>query len=161
MEIRIAKLADIDRINELFWELDTQSISEQPEHFQRGERAFNYYSDLINNESSDFLLGIVDNIIIGFSLLIQKEVKGLNLLVPCKYTYIQDFIITADFRNNGYGTKLVQASHLWAQEHNSEFLRLSVMPKNELAIRFYKRNGFVAQMITMECHISNLTCVKP
>ena len=47
-------------INELFWELDSQSIQKQPAHFQRGERSLDDLSDLINRENSDFLLGVVE-----------------------------------------------------------------------------------------------------
>jgi ribosomal protein S18 acetylase RimI-like enzyme len=153
MDVRCATISDIDRIKELFWELDTDGIERQPEHFQRGERSFEYLSNLINDHKSDFLLAIIDNKIIGFSLLFEKEVKGLSLLVPCKYTYIQDFIITKAYRNHGYGSKLLKISKKWAKDHDSEYLRLSVIPKNTAGIRFYKRNGMDEQMITMECPI--------
>ena len=153
MEVRCATISDIDRIKELFWELDTDAIETQPEHFQRGERAFQYFIDIINDYKSDFLLGIIGNDIIGFSLIFEKEVKGLSLLVPCKYAYVQDFIITKAYRNRGLGTKLLEASKQWAKEHDSEYLRLSVIPKNVDGIRFYRRNGMAEQMITMECPI--------
>lgn len=155
MDVRSATISDIGRINELFWELDTDAIETQPEHFQRGERTFEYLSNIINDYKSDFLLATIDNCIIGFSLLFEKEVKGLSLLVPCKYTYVQDFIITQAYRNYGYGTKLFEASKQWAKELDSQYLRLSVIPKNNDGIRFYKRNGMTEQMITMECPIYN------
>lgn len=155
MDIRCAIISDIDRIKELFWELDTDAIVTQPEHFQRGERTFEYLSDIINDSKSDFLLAIINNEIIGFSLLFEKVVKGLSLLVPCKYAYVQDFIITKGYRNNGYGTKLLEASKQWAKVHDSEYLRLSVIPKNFDGIRFYKKNGMAEQMITMECPLHN------
>ena len=153
MEVRRANVSDIGRIKELYWELDTDAIETQPEHFQRGERTFEYFSNIINDYKSDILLAIIDNNIIGFSLLFEKEVKGLSLLVPCKYSYVQDFVITKVYRNYGFGTKLLEASKQWAKEHGSEYLRLSVIPKNIDGIRFYKRNEMVEQMITMECPI--------
>jgi GNAT superfamily N-acetyltransferase len=155
MEVRCATISDIGRIQELFWELDTDAIETQPEHFQRGERTAEYFCKIINDNKSDFLLAIINNSIIGFSLLFEKEVKGLSLLVPCKYTYIQDLIITKIYRNHGYGTKLLEVSKQWAKDHDSEYLRLTVIPKNIDGIRFYKRNGMAEQMITMECPICN------
>lgn len=154
MEIRCAAITDIDRIKELFWELDSDAIKAQPEHFQRGERTVEYLSDLINDVKSDFLLAIMDSNVIGFSLLFEKEVKGMSLLTPCKYTYIQDFIITKIYRNKGYGTKLLEASKQWAEDHDSEYLRLSVIPNNSDAILFYEHNGMAEQMITMECPLN-------
>ena len=45
MIIRKATIDDIRAINELFWELDTDAINDQPEHFQRGARTVEYLSD--------------------------------------------------------------------------------------------------------------------
>lgn len=151
MQIKYAEVSDIDRINSLFWELDSDSIQAQPNHFKRGERTVEYLSNIIADNSSTFLLAIVNENIIGFSLIYIKEVKELSLLVPCKYAYIQDFIITEEYRKKGYGTELLNASKKWAEEHACEYLRLSVMPTNEAGIRFYKKNGLCEQMITMEC----------
>lgn len=153
METRYARVTDIDRINELFWELDTDAIESQPEHFRRGKRTDEYLQELITDDKSDFLLAIKDQKIIGFSLLFEKKVKDLSLLVPNQYTYIQDFVITKDYRNHGYGKILLEASKRWAKEHNTRYLRLSVMPENTRGIHFYKDNGMKEQMITMECSL--------
>ena len=153
MVIRQAKVEDVDAIISLFWELDTDSIKSQPEHFQHGERTIEYLSSIINEDKSDFLLAVIDDEIVGFSLLYAKEVKGLSLLVPCKYAYIQDFIVKGTHRNQGIGSRLMDESKLWAQNHGMDYLRLSVLPDNENARRFYSRHGLNEQMITMECPI--------
>ncbi|ULQ61216.1 GNAT family N-acetyltransferase [Brucepastera parasyntrophica] len=73
--------------------------------------------------------------------------------MPCKYTYIQDFIITRKYRNKGYGTKLFEKSKQWAKEHNTKYIRLSVIPENNTGKIFYEKNGMEEQMITMECPV--------
>lgn len=151
MNIRKATEKDILEIIKLFWELDTDAIKYQPEHFQRNERAEEYIIDIIKSQKSDFLLAILDNEVIGFSLVFEKEVKGLSLLIPCKYAYLQDFIVKDKYRNRGIGTQLFEASKQWAKERDTEFLRLSVFPTNDSGIRFYKRHGLLEQMLTMEC----------
>jgi ribosomal protein S18 acetylase RimI-like enzyme len=155
MIIRIANVNDINAIINLFYELDTGAINSQPEHFQRGERTNEYLSEIINNEKSDFLVVELSSEIIGFSLLYEKKVKSLSLLVPCKYTYIQDFVIKEEYRNQGFGAKLMNESKKWATKHNSEYLRLSVLPNNKNAQRFYASHGLIEQMITMECSLRN------
>lgn len=155
MVIRLATIADIDAIIDLFWELDTGAINSQPEHFQRSERTFKYLSDIINDNKSDFLVAVLNNEIVGFSLLYEKEVKGLSLLVPCKYAYLQDFVIKEKYRNQGIGSKLMEESKLWAANHQLDYLRLSVLPDNKDAQRFYSRFGLNEQMITMECSLRN------
>ena len=153
MDIRKAVVNDISEINQLFKELDTDACKYQPEHFQRSKRTEDYLMEIIKSEKSDFLLAILDNEIIGFSLLYEKEIKGLSLLIPCKYAYLQDFIVKEKYRNRGIGTQLLEASKQWAKQRNMEYLRLSVFPTNDNGIRFYKRHGLLEQMLTMECSL--------
>jgi len=153
IEYRKATIEDIDAINKLFYELDTDAINMQPEHFQRGSRSFEYLSGLINDDKTVFLLAVIDEIIIGFSLLFEKETAKINLLVPCRYAYIQDFIVSENYRNKGVGTKLMEESKQWAKNRQLAYLRLSVLPGNKNAQRFYNRHGMGEQMITMECPI--------
>ena len=68
------------------------------------------------------------------------------------YIYL-GFTISEGYRNNGYGTLLMDASKEWAKKHQSDYLRLSIIPANEAEIRFYGRNGLLEQMVTMECPI--------
>jgi len=149
--IRSATVEDIDAINELFFELDTGAINMQPEHFQRSTRSNDYLLGLIQDGKSDFLLVVLDEKIIGFSLLFEKETANISLLVPCKYAYIQDFVVTEKCRNKGIGSKLMDESKQWAKNRHMDYLRLSVMPDNKNAQRFYIRHGLMEQMITMEC----------
>jgi len=151
MLIRTATFHDINAINNLFRQLDADAIRDQPEHFQRTERTDAYLLDIINADSSDFLIAVLDDEVIGFSLLYEKEVKGLSLLVPCKYVYLQDLIVDAVYRNRGIGKKLFEATKEWAEKRGLDYLRLSVLPTNKEAQRFYANNGMHEQMLTMEC----------
>jgi len=155
MIFRKATINDIDKINELFYELDTDAIVAQPKHFQRGSRSFEYLSGLINDENSDFILAVIDDDIIGFSLIFEKATPNINLLVPCKFAYIQDFVVTESYRNKGIGTALMDQSKQWAKDRNLDYLRLSVLYENKNAQRFYKRHGLYEQMITLECSLNN------
>lgn len=154
MNIRKAIKDDIGDINKLFLELDKDGVKYQPEHFKIGDRTDEYLLEIIDNPKSDFLLAILDNEVIGFSLLYEKETKGLSLLIPCKYAYMQDFVVKEAHRNHGFGTQLFEASKQWAKDHGMEYLRLSVFPTNYSGIRFYKHHGLIEQMLSMECSIS-------
>ena len=149
MVVREATTDDINGINELFYELDTDAINMQPEHFKRGVRSFEYLSRLINDDKSAFLLAVIAGEIVGFSLIFEKQTPDITLLVPCKYAYIQDFVVKGSFRNKGIGTRLMDESKQWASKRDLDYLRLSVLPDNMDAQRFYKRHGLGEQMITM------------
>lgn len=151
MNIRRATKNDLVEINKLFLELDQHGAKAQPAHFKIGERTEEYLLGIINSDNSDFLLAILENTIVGFSLVFEKEVKGISSLVPCTYAYLQDFIVKEEYRNRGIGTKLFEASKQWAKDRHMEYFRLTVLPTNESGIRFYKRHGLMGYMLTMEC----------
>jgi len=145
---------DLSAIRALYWQLDTHAVASQPWHFQRGERSAEYLLGLIDDENSDFLLAELDSEIVGFSLIAMKEVKDIPVLVPGKYAYIMDFVVREDLRGKGIGGTLMEASKAWARARGGEFLRLSVLPDNLGAQRFYARHGLVPQMITLESKLS-------
>jgi ribosomal protein S18 acetylase RimI-like enzyme len=165
MKTRTATIRDIPAIKRLFWELDTDAIAHQPEHFVRTERPDDYLVGVIENPKADFLLAVVggndgedrkdgeDGEVIGFSLIFEKGTGDISCLKKCRYGYIQDFVVAAEHRNRGYGTALLDASKGWAGERGLEYLRLSVFPTNEGGIRFYSRHGLGLNMITMECKL--------
>ncbi len=70
---------------------------------------------------------------IGFALVMEREAGAISCLRPCRYAYIQDFVVAGEWRNRGYGTALFQAAKAWARGRRLEYLRLSVFPQNEAA----------------------------
>lgn len=154
MITRTANIGDIESIQSLFWELDTDAVSFQPEHFVRAARPDEYLISIIEGDRSDFILAITQDRVIGFSLILEREMGGISCLKPCRYAYVQDFVIAGECRNRGYGTALFQAAKAWAMERHLGYLRLSVFPQNTDGIRFYERQGLRENMVTMECPLS-------
>jgi len=148
--IRKAEVKDIEAINALFYELDTDAINMQPQHFKRGTRPAEYLAGLITGENSEFLLAAVGENVIGFSLLFEKKTPDIDLLVPCKFGYIQDFVVSKDYRGMGVGSLLMEMSKKWAKDRGLAYIRLSVLPENKDAQRFYARHGLNMQMFSME-----------
>lgn len=60
MKIRKATVADIAAIKRLFWELDTDAVRHQPEHFQRVERPDAYLAGVIENPKADDLVATIE-----------------------------------------------------------------------------------------------------
>ena len=153
MTIRKATTEDIDTINTLFYELDTDAINIQPQHFQRGYRSAEYLSGLITDEKSDILLAVVDEKVIGLSLLFERQTPDISLLVPRKFGFVQDFVVSKNYRGKGIGSQLMEESKAWAKNRGLTYIKLSVLAENAAAQRFYARHGFLLQMITMECEL--------
>ena len=157
MTIRPATSAgeDLAAIRALFWQLDTHAVASQPQHFQRGERSAAYLLGLIEGENSDFLLAEQDGEVIGFSLIFFKWSSDIPVLVPSKFAYIQDFVVREGLRGLGIGSALMEASKAWGRARGAQYLRLSVLPDNLRAQRFYARHGLDVQMVTMESALSD------
>ncbi|MDR1328236.1 MAG: GNAT family N-acetyltransferase [Oscillospiraceae bacterium] len=154
MMIRKANFDDIERIKELYLMLDKDAELQQPEHFICKERTKESIEEIINGKICDFLIIENENkIIIGFSLVYEKETPNISLLKKQKYVYIQDFIIDKKYRKQGFGKRLLNGSKEWGKKRGLEFLRLSVIPKNEIGIRFYRENGMVMMMHTFESEL--------
>ncbi|PRX29318.1 ribosomal protein S18 acetylase RimI-like enzyme [Orenia metallireducens] len=153
MKIRRAQINDLKVIKELYWLLDGDAVYYQPEHFIRTQRPDDFILDSIKSEKADFLLVEEDNRTIGFALLRDNQTAKISCLQEHRYLQVDDLVIAKEYRDQGYGSKLLAAAKSWGQDRNLEFLRLSVFSKNEGGIRFYERHGLQERMIKMECEL--------
>lgn len=153
MLIREANIEDISEIKNLYWELDKDAVFYQPSQFIQAERPDDFLINTINSEKSDILIIENEGRIIGFSLLQEKETPKISCLREKKFVYILDFMISENYRNNGYGSLLLESSKEWGKKRGLDFLRLSVFEDNQKGIDFYKRNELIATMKTMECEL--------
>jgi ribosomal protein S18 acetylase RimI-like enzyme len=153
MLIREASIEDIKDIKNLYWELDSDAIMYQPSLFTRAERPDDFLSEIITNEKSDILVIEVDGSVIGFSLVQEKETPKISCLIEKKFVYVLDFVITENSRKNGFGSLLLEASKEWGKKRGVDFLRLSVFEGNLKGQDFYRKNGLIATMRTMECEL--------
>lgn len=153
MLIREANIEDISEIKNLYWELDKDAVFYQPSQFVLADRPDDFLINTINSEKSDILIIENEGRIIGFSLLQEKETPKISCLREKKFVYILDFMISENYRNNGYGSLLLESSKEWGKKRGLDFLRLSVFEDNQKGIDFYKRNELIATMKTMECEL--------
>ena len=69
-----------------------------------------------------------------YPLPADAEVHGLVLV---------RLMVDARFQGRGYGRNALEAVVALTRERGLDRLRLSVVPENEQALEFYRRNGFV------------------
>ncbi|WP_379138820.1 GNAT family N-acetyltransferase [Paenibacillus sp. sgz500958] len=153
MQIRVARTEDIKDLKNLYWELDSDAIVYQPALFTRTERPDDFLTDIIKNEKADIIVIEEDARIIGFSLVQEKENPKISCLKEKKFVYVLDFVITEKCRNHGFGTQLLEATKEWGKKRGLDFLRLSVFEDNVKGQDFYRRNGLMTTMKTMECDL--------
>ena len=153
MHIRVANAKDIEQLRRLYFELETDGVKYQPEHFVIGYRSDDFFNSIFENDDQDILVADIDGTVIGFSHVMILKQKNIACLKPQTAVYIQDLDVIESKRNKGIGTLLIKASKEYGKKRGADFIRTQVFPQNIDGIRFYERNGFCEMMKTIESHL--------
>ena len=125
--IRTAVPADETRIRELFLEMLQEIFRTQDvKGYEDG------YLDKFWNGSENRIYAAEDDEVIAFlSVEVHYE--------PRKYIYLDDFSVTAAYRNMGIGSALMRIAEAYAREKEVSAVLLHVEKTNESAMRLYER----------------------
>ena len=151
--IRKAIINDVSAIGKLYREQFKEMSKLIPDFIKEGDQSTEFLENTISNENSDILVCEIDDIIIGFILLQAKQRPDFSFIVPGKYCYIMDLIVTEKYRNNGFGTELMNSAKIWAKEKDCRFINLEVLTNNPKAIALYEKLGFIPKAQEMYCWI--------
>lgn len=148
MDVKIKKCnrEDLPLLQELSIETFNDTFKEQnsPENMKVYlERAFNskQLERELFNKSSEFFFVYLNNEVAGYLKVntndAQSEEMGEDSLE------IERIYIKSNFQKHGLGKYLFNKAIEIAVEHNKQKIWLGVWEKNENAIAFYKKMGFV------------------
>ncbi|MCM3537965.1 GNAT family N-acetyltransferase [Priestia endophytica] len=148
MTINLKKctLEDLRKLQEISYETFNETFKHQnsPENMEAYlEKAFNLeqVEKELSNTSSHFFFVYVDNKIAGYLKVntddAQSEEMGDESLE------IERIYIKNNFQKHGIGKYLFNKAIDMAIEHNKKKIWLGVWEKNENALVFYKKMGFV------------------
>ena len=151
--IRKAKIEDAVAIEALYTELEKDAVMYQSEHFvlsPSGARS-RQLEEILKNENQVMLVAVDESdVVIGFAHVVFMGVKSFSCLKPQTNIYLQDLVVSEDYRNHGIGTLLLNEAKKYGTEKGADFFRTQVFPMNKAGLRFYERNGFSIKMITIE-----------
>lgn len=151
--IRKAKIEDAVAIEALYTELEKDAVMYQSEHFvlsPAGARS-RQLEEILKNENQVMLVAVDESdVVIGFAHVVFMGVKAFSCLKPQTNIYLQDLVVSGDYRNRGIGTLLLNEAKKYGTEKGADFFRTQVFPMNKAGLRFYERNGFSIKMITIE-----------
>lgn len=145
--IRKATSNDITAISELYREQFREMAKLIPYFIKEGDQS----KEFIENTISDILVYEDNSKVVGFILLQVKKRPDFSFVIPGRYCYIMDIIVTENSRGQGFGTALMNSAKEWAKEQNCIFLNLDVLTNNTTAIRIYEKLGFVPKAQEMHC----------
>ena len=151
--IRKAKIEDAVAIEALYTELEKDAVMYQCEHFvlsPSGARS-RQLEEILKNENQVMMVAVDESdVVIGFAHVVFMGVKSFSCLKPQTNIYLQDLVVSGDYRNRGIGTLLLNEAKKYGTEKGADFFRTQVFPMNKAGLRFYERNGFSIKMITIE-----------
>ena len=151
--IRKAKIEDAAAIEALYTELEKDAVMYQSEHFvlsPAGARS-RQLEEILKSENQVMLVAVDESdVVIGFAHVVFMGVKAFSCLKPQTNIYLQDLVVSGDYRSRGIGTLLLNEAKKYGAEKGADFFRTQVFPMNKAGLRFYERNGFSIKMITIE-----------
>lgn len=151
--VRKATYNDIPAIAELYREQFREMSKLIPDFIKEGDQSIEFLAKTISDDDSDILVYEDNGNVVGFILLQAKERPDFDFMLPGKYCYIMDIIVTESHRNNGFGTALMNSAKDWAKEKNCNFMNLDVLTKNTNAISLYEKLGFIKKAQEMYCKL--------
>ncbi len=151
--IRKATYKDIPAISELYREQFREMAKLIPDFIKEGNQSKEFLEKTISDDDSDILVYENVGTVVGFILLQAKERPDFDFMLPGKYCYIMDVIVTESHRNKGFGTALMNSAKDWANEQNCSFINLDVLSNNTGAITLYKKLGFIPKAQEMYCKL--------
>ena len=151
--VRKATQNDIPAISELYREQFREIAKLAPDFIKEGDQSIDFLEKTISNDDSDILVYENDGTAVGFILLQAKKRPDFDFILPGKFCYIMDIIVTEAHRNKGFGTALMNSAKDWAKEQNCSFINLDVLVNNSGAIKVYEKLGFLPKTQEMYCEL--------
>ena len=152
IKIRRAGKEDFETLEDLYRELEEDGVFYQPQHFvlsPKGARSV-YMEGILESDDQALFVAEDDGRVIGFAHVVLIKSKPFSCLKPETAMYLQDLVVTEEYRNRGIGSMFMETVKKYGRESGADFFRTQVFPGNTDGLRFYKRNGFTETMITIE-----------
>jgi GNAT superfamily N-acetyltransferase len=69
---------------------------------------------------------------------------------PVRVATLLSLYVRPEHRGNGVGARLVEGFRYWAREKGMDRVEVTAYASNDNALRFYQRQGFLAQSVILE-----------
>lgn len=146
VEIRHAEVPDGDVLLEL-WHGFTAHLAEYDERYQHredaNERWMRYFENqLVNSKYGTVIVAEVDDEIVG--VLEARVMGGHPIFRLADHGYINGHFVREEYRDNGIGSRLIEAAVDWFEESpkDVEFCRVDVLEGDASAASSYEEMGF-------------------
>ncbi len=153
MNIRRAEPKDLERINQLLYQVAKIHAEGRPDIFKTATKKYTD-SELLKIIADDltpiFVAADENDIVLGYAFCVYQETKNSLLLVDKKTLYIDDICVDENARGQHIGKQLYEYVVDFAKKENFNNITLNVWSFNESAYKFYEKCGMTPLKATME-----------
>ena len=155
LNIRPLQQADFEAVNGLFEQVDRIHREWYPRRFRKAEpsREASYLEGLITDPQTDLLVAVWEGQVAGMLLLFEKTFRDHPLIIPQTFALLDVIVVDEAFRRKGIGQALFAEAKSWAKARNLDRLEIHVYDKNQQALSFYKKLGFLSLKHELEMRI--------
>ena len=144
--IRSADAGDVQRIQELYTQLDRHHAEFLPAIFRplkEKARPDDLIQEWIDKDDADYLVATIDGQIVGFINLQSSAHPKYPMFRRHAFAAIENIVVDNAHRNKGFGTALLAAAVTWAKVRGLNYMQTTAWYANEDARKFYSSHGFL------------------
>ena len=147
--LQLATPADRDAVNELARQLHSLHVSWRPDIFEPVTEMYSaeHFEECITDR--ELYVHKIGGAIIGYALVHIEDFEGPGV-VPQRRMFIDEFCVEEMFRDQGFGTEMMEAVWALARAFRCTDLQLGVFPQNDDAVGFWQKCGFTIRSIEMQ-----------
>lgn len=141
--IRRAKETDIERLNELLYQVQRLHAEKRPDIFKLGAKKYTTeeLSAIIADDMTPIFVYVEDGIVMGYAFCIYQLTKENEQLHERKVLYVDDLCVDEPYRRKHIGKKLYEYVLDVARESGCNSVTLNVWSVNPSAEAFYRKMG--------------------
>ncbi len=152
MEIRRAKHQDVDRLNELLYQVAQIHAEGRPDIFKAAAKK---YSDeelrsILQCDTTPVFVAVMEGRVVGYAFCVQQKTENNLLLQERRTLYIDDLCVDECVRGRHIGTQLYEFVVDYAKKNGFDAVTLNVWAFHTAARAFYEKCGMKPQRMIME-----------
>ncbi|MEY7999423.1 GNAT family N-acetyltransferase [Clostridium sp. Mt-5] len=157
LKVREAIANDYIHISNLVREVHKLHVKNRPDIYLEVDNPLmkDRFEDLLNSNNTKLFVveDIYSNELIAYSIVQIMHQKNIQLLVPSKFVYINDFCVKSNHQKAGIGKLLFNHIVDYAKSEGASSIQLTVSEFNKNAIKFYKTLGMSTRNRKMELNL--------
>lgn len=153
MEIRRAKLEDLEGINKLLRQVLMVHHNGRPDLFKANVKKYNddELIEIIKDDQRPIFVGVDENNkVLGYAFCVYQQHINDNVLTDIKTLYIDDICVDEEARGKHVGKRIYEHVISFAKENGFYNVTLNVWSLNPGAMKFYESLGLKPYKVGME-----------